>query len=452
MESLSSVYAAFVTECRYENLDAEVVLQAKKLLLDGLGVSLAGYQLMEFPRIVVDYMAELGGKEEATLIGKKRRIPAINALFGNASCAHALDMDDGHRFGAVHPGTVIIPCALAAAELAAADPKTLIAGIVAGYEVMIRLGMAIVPSSLTRGFHITGITGPLGAAATVGKIMGLSREEMVGAFGIAGLQGAGLIRTNHEPVGAKVKPINPARAATAGLLACVFARRGARGPLEIFEGEDGYFKAFTDQLKPEFLTADLGKKYEILNTYVKLYAACRHTHAPIDAALILLKRGEMAVSDISRIMVETYPAAIRLAGISHATTPTAGRFSIPFSIALALMKGDAGAAQYSDANIGDEEIQKLSAKVQVGVGRKWEESYPAKRGATVRMIDSRNRESFVEVDLAKGEPENPASWEEVYQKFCSNASLLIPQEEAGKLGEKIIHLEESAIEELVKLI
>ena len=452
MRSLSAVYAEFVTDTRFEELDAEVVQQAKKLLLDHLGVSLAGYHLMEFPRIVVDYMAELGGKGEATLIGKKRRIPALNALFGNASCAHALDMDDGHRFGAVHPGTVIIPCALAAAEMSGADPKSLIAGIVVGYEVMIRLGMAMVPSSLNRGFHITGITGPLGAAATVGKIMGLTQEEMVGAFGMAGLQAAGLIRTNHEPVGAKVKPINPARAATAGFLSCVFAQKGARGPLEIFEGEDGYFKAFTDELKPEFLTADLGGKFEILNTYLKLYAACRHTHAPIDAALTLLRRGDIALSDISKITVETYPAAIRLAGIPRATTPTAGRFSIPFSVALALIKGDAGAAQYSDANIGDEDIQKLSAKVQVCVGQKWEESYPNKRGATVRVADHRNRESVVEVELAKGEPENPASWEEVYQKFCSNASLLISEEDTRKLSDIIIHLEESSVEELVKLI
>ena len=239
---------------------------------------------MEFPRIVVDYMAELGGKGEATLIGKKRRIPALNALSAmpRARMPSIWMMGTG---SVVHPGTVIIPCALAAAEMSGADPKSLIAGIVVGYEVMIRLGMAMVPSSLNRGFHITGITGPLGAAATVGKIMGLTQEEMVGAFGMAGLQAAGLIRTNHEPVGAKVKPINPARAATAGFLSCVFAQKGARGPLEIFEGEDGYFKAFTDELKPEFLTADLGGKFEILNTYLKFYAACRHTHAPIDAAL-----------------------------------------------------------------------------------------------------------------------------------------------------------------------
>ena len=177
-----------------------------------------------------------------------------------------------------------------------------------------------------------------------------------------------------------MKPINPARAATAGLLSCVLAKKGAIGPLEIFEGEDGYFQAFTDKLKPELLTADLGVKFEIRNVYVKLYAACRHTHAPIDAALNLLKGGDMAVSDISRIIVETYPAAVRLAGIPHATTPTAGRFSIPFSVALALIKGDAGASQYSDANIGDEEIQKLSAKVQLCVGPKWKRVTPIREG------------------------------------------------------------------------
>jgi 2-methylcitrate dehydratase PrpD len=210
MKTISETYADFIVHTRFEDLGPEVVQQAKKLILDLVGVALAGYAIMEFPRMVVSYFADLGGKPEATLFQTKKKFPAINAAFANASCAHALDMDDGHRFGALHPGVAIVPAALAAAELARAHPKALLAGMVAGYEIMIRLGAAITPSSLNRGFHITGITGVYGAAAACAKIMNLNQEETAGALGMAGLQASGLIQVNHEVEGAKVKPLNPA--------------------------------------------------------------------------------------------------------------------------------------------------------------------------------------------------------------------------------------------------
>ena len=117
MNGLSSIYADFILGTRYDQLKQEVILQAKKLILDLVGVSLAGYKLMEFPRLVVSYMESLGGSAEASIFQTKKKFPAVNAALANAACAHALDMDDGHRFAALHPGTVIIPTALAATEL-----------------------------------------------------------------------------------------------------------------------------------------------------------------------------------------------------------------------------------------------------------------------------------------------------------------------------------------------
>jgi len=452
MKEFSSLYADFTVSTRYDDLEPEVIHQAKKLILDLMGVSLAGYKLMEFPRMLVGYMAGLGGTPEATIIHTKKKFPAVNAALGNAACAHALDMDDGHRFAALHPGTVIIPAAIAAAELAQANTKKLIAGIVVGYEVMIRIGMAITPSSLNRGFHITGITGPFGAAAAAAKIMGLNHKETVSAFGIAGLQQSGLIQVNHEVEGAMVKPINPAKAAMSGLLSSILAEKGAKGPLHIFEGEDGYLKAVADEVDTDLLTRNLGREFEILNVYLKLYAACRHAHASIDAALEAFRESGIDVTEIEEISIETYPAAIRLAGIIKATTPSAGRFSIPFSVALALIKQDAGADKYSDENVRDQTIQALAEKVYLSVGSKWEKLYPEKRGATVGITDKVNKTWSSEVELAKGEPENPATWEEIYNKFQTNASLLISEKDAKKLGDTIMNLEQSSLGELLELI
>jgi len=450
MTELSSVYADFVLGTRYDRLSSEVVLHAKKVILDTLGVALAGYKLMEYPRLIVDYIQGLGGTPEATVIQTKKRFPAINAVFANASCSHALDMDDGHRFGALHPGTVIVPAALGAAELAKASTQELIAGIVAGYEVMIRVGMAINPSSLNRGFHATGVTGPFGAVVASAHILKLDREQTIGAIGLAGLQGGGLLQVNHDVEGAKVKPINPAKAAQAGLLSAILAKRGARGPRAIFEGEDGYLKAVTDEVRKDLLTRDLGKVYEICNIYIKFHSACRHAHAPIDAAFEALKKMRVDPSEITKIRVETYSVAIRLAGITEVTTPSAARFSIPFSVALALSRRDAGADKYTEENIRDEKIQALSRKVELVVGEKWEKAYPNQRGATVTLRDRSGKEWSAEVPLAKGEPEYPGSLEEILKKFYTNATLLISEKEAKHLGEVILNLENTSLDALTQ--
>jgi 2-methylcitrate dehydratase PrpD len=452
MKSISESYADFIVRTRFEDLGQEVVQQAKKLILDLVGVALAGYATMEFPKIVVGYFADIGGKPEATILQTKKKFPAVNAAFANASCAHALDMDDGHRFGALHPGVAILPAALAAAELVGVDPKTLLVGMVAGYEIMIRLGAAITPSSLNRGFHITGITGVYGAAAACAKIMDLNQEEIAGALGMAGLQASGLIQVNHEVEGAKVKPLNPARAASNGLLSCILAKRGARGPLQIFEGEDGYLKAVSDEVKQDLLTEGLGKKFEILRVYVKLYAACRHAHAPIDAVFEALKGQSIEAEEISRVSVETYSAAVRLAGIREATTPSAARFSIPFSVALAIAKKDAGPNQYCEEAVRDRSIQALAQKVEMRVSEKWETAYPHKRGATVTVHTRSGKALGVEVELAKGEPENPASWDEMYRKFFSNATQLLSEKDAKELAERIMAIEQSSLDDVLRLL
>ena len=452
MQGFSSIYADFVVNTRYDDLEPEVIHQAKKLILDLMGVSLAGYQLMEFPRMLVGYMAGLGGTPEATIIRTKNKFPAVNAALANAACAHALDMDDGHRFAALHPGTVVIPAAIAAAELSQANTKKLIAGIVVGYEVMIRIGMGITPSSLNRGFHITGITGPFGAAAAAAKIMGLHPEETVSAFGIAGLQQSGLIQVNHEVEGAMVKPINPAKPAISRLLSSILAEKGIKGPLQIFEGEDGYLKAVADEVDIDLLTRNLGREFEILNVYLKLHAACRHAHASMDAALEAFSESHIDIAEIQKISIETYPAAIRLAGITKVTAPSGGRFSIPFSVALALVKQDAGADKYSDENVRDQTIQALAGKVILSVGSKWERLYPDKRGATVSITDAKNKTWSAEVGLAKGEPENPATWEEIYNKFYTNATLVLSETEAKKLGDTTMNLEHAPLGEFLGFI
>ncbi|MCU0661156.1 MAG: MmgE/PrpD family protein [Myxococcota bacterium] len=452
MNTISAQLARFGQGMRFADLPPESVSQTKKLVLDFVGVSLAGLKTMALPRRLAEYFVELGGKPEATVFGAKQKLPAVNAAFVNAACGHALDMDDGHRFAALHPGTVVIPAALAAAELHHATTRQLIAGITVGYEVMIRVGMAINPSSLNRGFHATGITGPFGAAAAAANIFGLDVESAEAALGLAGLGGAGLLQVNHESEGSQAKPLTPARAAMSGLLSAVLASRGTKAPQQIFEGSDGFLKAFSDKVDVERLTHGLGEDLEINRAYIKFYSACRHAHPAVDAALEAKREARMEAERIRSVRIETYPAVLRLAGIPHATSVSGARFSTSFSVALALVRGKAGASEYCDENVRDQEIQGLASRIEIVASERWEKLYPQKRGATVTLFDEDGQSHLAEVELAKGEPENPASMEEVYEKFRRNAGLCLPCEETESLGRVITRLELIELDELTGLL
>jgi len=453
MNELSASYADFILAVDYKELPSTVILQSKKLLLDLIGVSLAGYKLISLSNIVVEHTVASGGIPEATIFQTRGKYPAANVAFTNAALAHALDMDDGHRYAALHPGAVVIPAALAAAETVGASSQQVVEGIVCGYEVMIRLGMAINPSSLSRGFHSTGTVGPFGAVAAAAKIMKLDREQIVGAIGLAGLQGAGLLQVNHdEGAGGQAKLINSARASMSGMYSASLAKKGARGPSRILEGKDGFLGAFADEVRGELLTRELGSTFEILQTYLKFYASGRHSHACIDAAFQAFRDSGLTPDGIARVTVETYATAIRFTGITEVDTPSAARFSISFAIALALSKGDASADKFCEQNIADAAIQRLARKVEVSASEKWNSLYPAKRGATVQIFAHDGKSWTADIDLAKGEPESPASFDEIVAKFHANAGVQVARSQANALVDTIMTFDHLPLSRLMDLV
>lgn len=447
---LSDKYARFITELAYETLPQAVRHEAKNRLLDLIGVGIAGSQC-DFPRMLIDYAVDMGGKEEATIIARPGKYPAPLAALANGVCGHALDMDDGHRFAAFHPASFIVPAALAAAEQIGATTEDLLVGIVAGYEVSIRLARAINPSHLKRGFHTTGTVGAFGAAATAAKIMKLNREQTSSALGIAGLQGAGLLEIISD--GSGVKPINPGKASMSGVLSANLAKRGAQGPRTIFEGADGFFHAMTDSVDEPLLLAGLGEVFEITNSYTKFYACCRHTHAAIDAAAAICEESNVAPQDIESIVVETYAVATHIVGrISNPSTPEAAKFSMAYTIALQLLCGDVSANRFSNSNIADHTMQSLASKVSVVSSQRWEDAYPNIRGATVRITLKNGRTLEKSVDFPKGEPENPPSQADYHAKFMSNASIVLSQSDSARLADVLMNVENCSLEQLSSLI
>lgn len=446
-ESIRDRLAAFIFDTRYEKLPEDIIYQAKRCILDFMGVALAGSRVGLAP-LITKTICEMGGVEEATIIGDGRKIPFSNAALINGVRGHSLDMDDGHRYAGGHPAVAILPAALALAERENVSGKDLIEAVVAGYEVFIGIASGINPSHLLRGFHTTGTVGPFGAVAASSKILCLTRDEIKNALSIAGLMGAGLLEVMTS--GQMVKALHPGRAAQAGLLASCLAQGGAEGPEKIFEGKKGFIKAFSDMDRMNEVYPDAGNGFEILNIYFKHHAACRHIHPALDAIREIMTQHEIDLDGIKRIDVDTYSVAVKLTGSGEEINTALGaKFSLPLSVALLLAYGNAGVDEYSVDSIKNPLIRRLAEKVKVRVDKARDEVYPHKRGASVRIESSEGIYRF-ELDHPKGEPENPLSDEDLKNKFLQNANKILTPEKAERMKDLVFHIEDKSVRELMR--
>lgn len=440
MDTIARRYADFCTGLRFDDLPEPVVEQAKRAVLDLVGVALGG-AVMPFPRIVASYVAELGGAPQATALGLATRVPAPQAALVNGVCAHALDMDDGHRYAAAHPGSPTIPAALAVAEQVGASGRGLLAAVVAGFEVFIRVARSINPAHLQRGFHTTGTVGAFGAAAACARLLGLPAAQAASALGIAGLQSAGLLEVAND--GAMLKPLHPGHAAAAGVTAAALAQRGAQGPRTIFEGSLGFLRAFAGlEQPPASLTDCLGHEFQTLGTYFKLYAACRHIHAAIDVVLDLRREHGLHPEEVEEVEVRTYQAALDLTATTvNPGNASAAKFSLPFSVALALATGGAGVDRYAPEYVARDDLQALARRVRPVHDPALEEGYPTRRPAavTIRLKDGRTLSRSV--DVARGDPETPVTPADLDDKFFANVRRCLDEASARELRARILHLE-----------
>lgn len=449
MKTILESFAEYFSSARFEQLPPEVVQKTKLLIVDYLGVSIAGLK-MDFPRMTIDYLQSLEGVEQATLMSAARKVPAIHAALGNGVAGHALDMDDGFRYGGVHAGVAVIPAALALAESLKLDGKQLILSIVCGYEIVNRIAKAMNPSHLGRGFHTTGTLGVLGAAAACGVLAKLNASQMASALGMAALQGAGLLEILND--GAMVKPLHPGKAAMAGVLSIELAKRGAKGPLTALEGEKGMFKAMADSVNTDGLLDNLGSDFFIMGQYIKFHAACRHIHPAIDGLLDIMRKENLAYQDIDALNITTYPVAISFCGTSTAPeTAEAAKFSLASSCAMAAFYGDAGEERYSVETVQNHEIQQLATRVTSSANARWADAYPRERGADIELRTTSGKQFLTQVPLSKGEPENPASDEDFIRKFTQN-TLAQPESLRNQILERSLALDSHEVSSLTALL
>jgi 2-methylcitrate dehydratase PrpD len=381
--------------------------------------------------------AQCGGtKAESTLIGDSARVPAALAAFANAISSHSIELDDIDVLALFHFSPPVYSAALAAADYVGASGKQLLVALAAGCEMMERASKATNPSIRNRGFHTTPTCGVFGATVAAGKILRLSRDKLVSALGMAGAQASGLM----EMYGPSMqKRFNPGPTARNGVTAALMAQLGFTGADTIFEGERGFLKAFSDKTQPQELVDKLKAPYELLIEF-KPYSCARPIHNAIDCALDIRRQEGFDVDAIQSIHVARHPDWARYHQNKTPRTYHEAQVSLPFSAAVAFLEGKALLKQYSDRNIRNPKVKRLSDITSISEDASLPRGVSCKM--TVKFRDGLELQS--QVDYPKGSIENPMSDQEMRGKFDSLAGPVIGAKRATALADEVMNLEKVA--------
>jgi 2-methylcitrate dehydratase PrpD len=358
------VLGKFVANLSYDDLPQAVRERAKLALLDWSGSALAGLD-SDSARQVGALMEELGGPAEATVVGRRIRLPALHAALLNGVQAAVYEVDDVHLDCRVHPGLPVVSAAFALAEREGVNGRRLIEAIVAGYEVIVRVTIALgVPHN--NWWHSTGVAGAVGAAAAAAKVLSLTPEQSAGALGLGATQGAGLI-DGTEGKALAAKHFHGGKAAQNGIWAALLARRDYLGSRTALEGEWGFLRAFakgsdTDRLA---LLDRLGKEWYILRTISKPYACCLSSHAGITALLDLVHEHDLKADQVEAIEAYTNPGSYYMIKNPDPRDELQAKFSLPFCLATALVNRDVSYRAFDEATLFDPTVRDMMARVSL---------------------------------------------------------------------------------------
>jgi len=416
---VTSALVDFICKTGYEDLSPAAVEMAGLAILDWFGSAAAGGRQSP-AQMILGVVEELGGVPEATILAGGGKSSCLNAALVNGAISHIVELDDVHRASIIHPAAPVIPAALAAAEKEHAGGRELMAAVVVGYEVAIRVAEAITPSHYYY-WHTTGTCGTFGAAAAACKIFNLGPDMVAWALGNAGTQAAGLWEFLAD--GAMSKHLHPGKAAMNGLLAALLARRGFTGAGRILEGEKGFCRATAPEVNFDLITGGLGEgSFKVEEVSFKIHSSCRHTHPAVDVAIDLTKKQEIKPEAVQWVRVGTYKTALDITSNYAPDSIYAAKFSLPFCVALAISKGRCGLEDFSEAALADPVIRSLMEKVELAVDPELDARHPQLWPAEVKVGLNSGQVLAGQTDSPRGDPENPVAAKDLEIKYLPLAS------------------------------
>jgi 2-methylcitrate dehydratase PrpD len=413
----------FILGLELASLPPAVIEAAGRSITDWVGAAIRGSK-EPLAQAISNVIAATGGEPQATVIGRRLRTSALLASMANGAQSHALDFDDTHLPSVVHGSAPVAPVVLALGEWQHVTGADALAAFIAGFEVETRIGRVIGPKLTERGWHATATLGHFGAAAAAGRLLHLNAGQLAHALGIAGTQATGLTAS----FGTMSKPLHPGKAAMNGLLAALLAREGFTGSMAMLDGPGSLPETYLGISDLSPAVEDFGKRWQLLDNSTKFYAACHLTHATVDAARGIRARSALGAGEIERVECRVHPLVMKVANQRGPKTDLEAKFSIGFCAAIALLRGDAGEAEFNAASIADPDVARVMARVTP-------EPDPSMAIAaahmTVRLTDGRVLEHHV--TAARGTPENPPSRDDVEEKFRRVAQVVLPADQVSRL-------------------
>ncbi len=430
---LSALMADHLVGAEYADIPEAAIEAAKKEVLDSLATALGGTTKPGVPELV-GLAREWGGAPQSTIFGYGMKCPAPVAAQVNGTMIHALDYDDGHPVALVHIGCVAVSTSFAAAERRGnVSGKSLLAALALGADFECRLGLASRPGSnaLGAGWHPTTLFGFLGAAAMAGRIFGLDANKMPDALGLAYHQCAGAGTGVGD--GALAKRMGPGLAARAGLTAALMAERGITGDRHFLGGEADrgarggiYNVYYGGDFDASILTGDLGKKFLGVDIGDKPYPCCGFTHPFIDATFALVSKYGIKPDQIASMTARggqaVYGMIVGEAKMAPRTIVDA-QFSVPWTVATALLKGKVTLDSFTPDSIKDQSVVALARKVSGELDRSMDRHGVGPGRLTITLKDS--QQYVEEVEHFLGSVENPMTFDDCAAKFreCAPCAL-----------------------------
>ena len=415
---------------------ASVTDAAKWCLLDTLGCALFGYD-EAWAKIMAEEMLAEGSRGHSTIVGHAQSIAAPAAALCNGTAAHGFELDDHLDEAIVHPGAIVVSAALAAAEAVDAPGARLLQGLIAGYEILNRVGLAMGVEPSVRGYHKTALAGPLGAAVAAGIVMDLDADRLFTALALACATASGTKAFATGAGGGMEKRMHAGRAAEAGVRMAQLASRGFTAPPTALDGRFGLLEVVSKSARPELLSSALGKRWAIEHVYVKIYPCCAWIQSAVQQLVALRGARALGVSEICtvRIGVSAYAAA-QNGNVAPPDTMGA-QFSIPYCAALALTGDPGDPAMYAGDAIDDPQRRELARRIEIVVDPEMEAAYPKHYGARVDLELANGERHASAVLDPHGMPADPCTETELLDKFFRLASRVMPAAGASEIVRKV---------------
>lgn len=456
MREVTKDLSKYICKLTYEDIPADVLELVKQYIADYFAASFAGYKVNgKFNEAISGLAFCRGGRADSTVLMHAGKLPAEDAAYLNAAFAQGADMDDGNKKAMGHIATHVMSSVFALAETMDVTWEKVLTAVLCGYEVFNRVAGAAQPGIVKRGFHSTGITGPIASAAACAKLMALSEEQIYNAMSLATLQACGLLTITES--GQACKPLNAANAARNGVLSVKLAAEGIEAPRNPLESGKGWFHAMSEHYNEAVIYDGLGERFTISESYLKPYASCRHTHYGIECALgirsqmaerygICMQEGCGTKADsralidptrIDRILMKTYPTATAVSGkVVIPQSADDAKFSLHYTLATALLHGEFGFA-YLSAESVNETVRNVIGKIEVVSDAGLEDPATGFRRCIVN-VHMEDGEMFAQsVEVPKGDADNPFTWEDVKAKLLDCTQGVINAEKAEALLETI---------------